>query len=62
MRNDASGPPLTVWIGPTRYVFAPGRDIVVGYGSRWDIPLPLPGNAPPAPCTASPTLAPAGSR
>jgi ABC-type multidrug transport system ATPase subunit len=47
MRNDASGPPLTVWIGPTRYVFPPGRDIVVGYGSRWDIPLNLPAHVPP---------------
>jgi ABC-type multidrug transport system ATPase subunit len=54
MRNDAFGPPLTVWVGPTRYVFTPGRDVVAGYGNRWDIPLNLPGRiphdaAPPAP-------------
>jgi ABC-type multidrug transport system ATPase subunit len=54
MRDDAFGPPLTVWVGPTRYVFTPGRDIVVGHGNRWDVPLNLPGHipheaAPPAP-------------
>ena len=56
MRNDAVALPLTVWVGPARYVFGPGRDIVVGYGSRWDIPLPLPGNAPPAAPPAQPEL------
>jgi ABC-type multidrug transport system ATPase subunit len=44
--------PLTVWVGPTRYVFAPGRDVVVGYGPGCDIPLERLGNPaapPPAP-------------
>ena len=39
--------PLTVWVGPTRYVFAPGRDMIVAYGGWWDIPLYRLGNAPP---------------
>ena len=45
--------PLTVWVGPMRYVFAPGRDVVVGYGPGCDIPLERRGNpaAPTAPRT-----------
>lgn len=44
--------PLTVWAGPNRYVFAPGRDVIVGYGPGCDVALeglggPSPG--PPAP-------------
>jgi ABC-type multidrug transport system ATPase subunit len=56
MRNDGFASPLTVWVGPTRYVFGPGRDIVVGYGTRWDIPLYPPGNAPPAAAPTHPEL------
>ena len=56
MRNDAFGPPLTVWIGPTRYVFPPGRDVVVGYGGRWDIPLNLPAHVPPHAGPTAPEL------
>jgi ABC-type multidrug transport system ATPase subunit len=56
MRNDAFASPLTVWVGPTRYVFGPGRDIVVGYGGRWDIPMYPPGNAPPAAAPTHPEL------
>lgn len=42
--------PLTVWLGPTRYVFAPGRDVLVGRGRGVDIPLDRPGDAaPPTP-------------
>lgn len=44
--------PLTVWAGPNRYVFAPGRDVLVGYGPGCDIPLGPPGppaSPPPAP-------------
>ncbi|ORA69589.1 hypothetical protein BST25_21130, partial [Mycobacterium heidelbergense] len=42
--------PLTVWVGSTRYVFAPGRDVLVGYGHGVDVPLRRPVNAgPPAP-------------
>src|ERR1700743_2234252 len=50
MRTPAS--PLTVWVGPTRFVFAPGRDVIVGYGPGCDIALERLGNAtqpPPAP-------------
>ncbi|SPM41883.1 transmembrane ABC transporter ATP-binding protein [Mycobacterium numidiamassiliense] len=56
MRNDAFGPPLTVWVGPTRYVFPPGRDVVVGYGGRWDIPLNLPAHVPPHAGPTAPEL------
>ncbi|MCV7353790.1 ATP-binding cassette domain-containing protein [Mycobacterium parmense] len=28
-----------MWAGPSRYVFAPGRDVVVGYGPGCDVPL-----------------------
>jgi ABC transport system ATP-binding/permease protein len=53
MRPEASAfpaSPLTVWLGSTRYVFAPGRDVLVGYGRGVDVPLQRPGNAgPPLP-------------
>ena len=53
MRTQGPAPSaslLTVWAGPTRYVFAPGRDVVVGYGPGCDIPLErLINGAPPAP-------------
>src|SRR5947209_11679677 len=55
MRPEASAfpaSPLTVWVGPMRYVFGPGRDVLVGYGPGVDIPLGPPGSAagpPPAP-------------
>nr|WP_257535106.1 ATP-binding cassette domain-containing protein [Mycobacterium ulcerans] len=34
-----NGFPLTVWLGSMRYVFAPGRDALVGYGNKFDIRL-----------------------
>ncbi|ORA97396.1 ABC transporter, partial [Mycobacterium mantenii] len=40
---------LTVWAGPTRYVFTPGRDVVVGYGPGCDLPLERLGNPPQPP-------------
>ncbi|WP_236725892.1 FHA domain-containing protein, partial [Mycobacterium avium] len=52
MPTEASALPasLTVWAGPSRYVFAPGRDVVVGYGPGCDIPLErLAPQQPPAP-------------
>jgi len=52
MRPEASAfpaSPLTVWVGSTRYVFAPGRDVLVGYGQGVDVPLDRPGSAPPPP-------------
>ncbi len=48
MRPEASAfpaPPLTVWFGSTRYVFAPGRDVIVGSGRGCDVPLDRPGHA-----------------
>jgi ABC transport system ATP-binding/permease protein len=41
--------PLTVWVGSTRYVFARGRDVLVGYGRGVDVQLERPGNAAPPP-------------
>ncbi|VBA40544.1 ABC transporter ATP-binding/permease protein [Mycobacterium attenuatum] len=38
-----NAPPLTVWFGPMRYVFAPGRDVLVGRGTQCDIRLDRPG-------------------
>ena len=38
--------PLTVLVGSIRYVFAPGRDVTVGYGKEWDIPLDGPATPP----------------
>ncbi len=52
MRPEASAvsaSPLTVWVGSTRYVFAPGRDVLVGSGRGVDIPLDRHGGAPPPP-------------
>lgn len=52
MRPDAQAPPLTVWVGSMRYVFTPGRDVIVGQGRGCDVPLERPGHAdarPPAP-------------
>jgi ABC transport system ATP-binding/permease protein len=52
MRPEASAfpaSPLTVWLGSTRYVFAPGRDVLVGYGRGVDVPLERPGSAAPPP-------------
>lgn len=51
MPTEASALPasLTVWAGPTRYVFTPGRDVVVGYGPGCDIPLERLGNPPQPP-------------
>ncbi|WP_239655104.1 ATP-binding cassette domain-containing protein [Mycobacterium riyadhense] len=43
--------PLTVWVGSMRYVFAPDRNVIVGYGERCDIRLdrlgPIDPNAVP---------------
>ncbi|MGE2818184.1 ATP-binding cassette domain-containing protein, partial [Mycobacterium heidelbergense] len=50
MRPEASAvpaSPLTVWVGSMRYVFPPGRDVVVGYGAGADIPLEQLGGPPP---------------
>jgi ABC-type multidrug transport system ATPase subunit len=33
------GPPLIIWLGPRRYVFAPGRDVTVGLDRGADIRL-----------------------
>lgn len=50
MRTESFAPPLTVLVGPARYVFAPGRDVTVGYGKGCDVPLDRPGGPPfPAP-------------
>ncbi|BBZ70825.1 ATP-binding cassette domain-containing protein [Mycobacterium paraseoulense] len=54
MRPEASAfraSPLTVWVGPTRFDFAPGRDVIVGYGPACDIALERLGNPtlPPPP-------------
>jgi ABC transport system ATP-binding/permease protein len=54
MTGTFSASPLTVWVGPMRYVFHPGRDVIVGYGSQCDLPLDAPGN--PASQTARPVL------
>lgn len=41
MPTEASALPasLTVWAGPAKYVFTPGRDVLAGYGPGCDIPL-----------------------
>jgi ABC transport system ATP-binding/permease protein len=55
MRTEASAfraSPLTVWAGSMRFDFAPGRDVIVGYGPGCDIALERLGNPtspPPAP-------------
>jgi ABC transport system ATP-binding/permease protein len=51
MRTEAFASPLTVWVGTARYVFHPGRDVIVGYGGRCDIPLDRVWNAAPTPQT-----------
>ncbi|HUH70804.1 MAG TPA: ATP-binding cassette domain-containing protein [Mycobacterium sp.] len=59
MRTEASAfraSPLTVWVGSMRYVVAPGRDVLVGYGRGCDIPLERPGNAAPPPPAPRPEL------
>jgi ABC-type multidrug transport system ATPase subunit len=33
------GPPLIIWLGPRRYVFAPGRDVTVGLDRDADVRL-----------------------
>lgn len=38
-----NAPPLTVWFGSMRYVFAPGRDVLAGSGEHCDIRLHHPG-------------------
>lgn len=48
--------PLTVWLGTTRYVFPPGRDVLVGYGAGVDIPLDPPGSPAPPPPSPSPDV------
>ena len=48
MGTESFAFPLTVLVGSIRYVFAPGRDVTVGYGKEWDIPLDGPAN-PPSP-------------
>ncbi len=48
MRTEAFASPLTVWVGSARYVFQPGRDAIVGYGSHCDIPLDQAGTGQPA--------------
>jgi ABC-type multidrug transport system ATPase subunit len=59
MRPGASAfpaSPLTVWVGSMRYVFAPGRDVVVGYGPGCDIALEQLGNAAPPPPAPRPDV------
>jgi ABC-type multidrug transport system ATPase subunit len=59
MRPEASAfpaSPLTVWVGSMRYVFAPGREVIVGYGPGCDIPLDQPGNAGPPPQAPRPDV------
>ena len=47
--------PLTVWVGPTRYDFQPGRDILVGFG-QCDVPLDHPSNPAATSQPARPVL------
>lgn len=55
MRTEGSAfraSPLTVWVGSIRFDFAPGRDVIVGYGPGCDIALERLGpmsSPPPAP-------------
>ncbi|MEY8015558.1 ATP-binding cassette domain-containing protein [Mycobacterium servetii] len=52
MRPDAPAypaSPLTVWVGSMRYVFTPGRDVIVGQGRGCDVPLDRPSHAGSAP-------------
>ncbi len=56
MRPEAFASPLTVWVGSMRYVFAPGRDVIVGYGRGCDIPLERLGNVAPPPPAPRPDV------
>ena len=56
MTGAFSASPLTVWVGPMRYVFHPGRDVIVGYGSQCDVPLDRPGSPASTSQTARPIL------
>jgi ABC transport system ATP-binding/permease protein len=56
MSDAISAFALTVWFGPMRYVFHPGRDLIVGYGSQCDIPLDHPGNPAATSQTRHPVL------
>lgn len=49
MRPDTPASTLTVSVGSMRYVFAPGRDVIVGQGRGCDVPLARPGHADPRP-------------
>src|ERR1700677_4393239 len=46
MRTESFASPLTGLGGSMRYVFAPGRDVTVGYGKGFAVPVDRPGNAP----------------
>ncbi|WP_369692935.1 FHA domain-containing protein, partial [Mycobacterium montefiorense] len=48
--------PLTVFVGSVKYVFAPGRDVIVAYGDWCDIPLDRLGFAAPPPPIPQPDL------
>ncbi|OBF19910.1 ABC transporter ATP-binding protein [Mycobacterium kubicae] len=48
--------PLTVWFGSMRYLFTPGRDVIVGHGDHCDIRLDRPGQPGPAPHHAIPDV------
>ncbi len=56
MTGAFSGSPLTVWVGPMRYIFHPGRDVIVGFGNQCDVPLDRPGNPASISQTARPVL------
>jgi ABC transport system ATP-binding/permease protein len=56
MTGTFSASPLTVWVGPMRYVFPPGRDVIVGFGHQCDVPLDRPGNPASLSQTARPVL------
>jgi ABC transport system ATP-binding/permease protein len=56
MSGAAGASSLTVSVGPMRYVFHPGRDVIVGYGRQCDIPLDRLGNSAATSQTARPIL------
>ena len=56
MTGTFSASPLTVWVGPMRYIFHPGRDVIVGFGNQCDVPLDRPGNPASISQTARPVL------
>src|SRR5271165_2426009 len=39
MPTEAFNSPLIVWLGPRKYIFPPGRDVIVGRGDGVDIRL-----------------------